>query len=77
VFGGDALQVRISANGAMCVERITQGHQAGEKARFALFAAPRVQTDNAEKIIGDALSARAACVLALTDWAVHLGDVGQ
>jgi hypothetical protein len=60
----------------MGMERITQGHQAGVKARFAFFAAPRVQTENAEKIIGSALSARAACIVALTDGAVHQGDIG-
>jgi hypothetical protein len=60
----------------MGMERIAERHKAGVKSCFALFAAPRIQTENAEKIIASALAARTASVLALTDWTIHLGDEG-
>lgn len=73
VLGGDAFQFRIAANGAMRVERIAQGHQARVKTRFAAFATPGIDTKYAEDIVRDGLPARAARVLAFTDWAGHLG----
>jgi hypothetical protein len=56
------------------MKRIAERHQAGMKARFALLAAPRIQTKYAKNIVRSVLSARTASVLAFADWAIHLGD---
>lgn len=76
IFGGDTLQIRIPTNRAVRMKRVAQRHKAGMKTRFALLAAPRIQSKYAKDIVRSVLSARTAGVLAFADWAIHLGDAG-
>jgi hypothetical protein len=72
VLRRDALQPRIAAEGAVGTERIAQGHEASKKPTLTLSATPRIDTQGAEGIVRNGLSARTSRLLALADRTGHL-----
>jgi hypothetical protein len=72
MFGRDALQGGIPADRAVGMERTAERHQPGTEAGITALATPRVDTENAENVIGSRLAARSARTILLADGAVHL-----
>jgi len=73
MFRRNALKGQIAANRTVGVERIAERHQPGVEARTATLAAPGVDTDSTQNVIGSRLAARSTRTVVLTDGTDHLG----
>ena len=67
----DALEVVIATDGAMGAERIIESHEARVITGLAGHAAPRVDAENPEGLVHQALAARATHLATFADWAIH------
>jgi len=74
VLRRNPFQIRIPADRAMRVQRVAQCRHPCMEARSASCAPPRVDTKNAQNVIGSGLPARTSRAKMFTDGADHLSD---
>src|SRR5208283_3644415 len=68
----DALQFEVAADRAVCVKRVAQRHQSRMEPRVAGPAPPRIDTQNAQRIVCNRLAPRSSSAVLFTDGAGHL-----
>ena len=71
MFGRNALQLDIAADGTVGMERIAERHQPRIETGMALPASPRINAKDTQSIISRALTARSAGIFSFADGTRH------